>query len=146
VRTVDRRGYSRPVRRTLGILLLAALVAGGCGVRNSKPFTAQATAPCLKSNGFTAVTTNPGKVGFIAGFAENGGLRAESPTGNALTIAFTADADSVGSTERAFKLRAPKRLRAHISDIMRTSRNAVLVWTVTPSPDELDTAMRCLKN
>jgi hypothetical protein len=146
VRTVDRRGYSRPVRRTLVILVLAALVAGGCGVRNNKPFTAKASAPCLKSKGFTAVTTKPADVGFIAGFAENGGLRAESPTGNALTIAFTADADSVGSTERAFKLRAPKNLRPHISDIMRTSRNAVLVWTITPNPDELDTAMRCLKN
>lgn len=130
----------------LGILLLVTLVAGGCGVRNNKPFTAKATAPCLKSKGFKAVTTKPGEVGFIAGFAENGGLRAESPTGNGLTIAFTADPDSVGSTERAFKLRAPKSLRAHISDIMRTDRNAVLVWTVTPNPDELDTAMRCLKN
>jgi hypothetical protein len=130
----------------LGILLLAALVAGGCGVRNSNPFTAKATAPCLKSKGFTAVTTKPAEVGFIAGFAENGGLRAASPTGNGLTIAFTADADSVGSTERAFKLRAPKSLRPHISDIMRTSRNAVLVWTITPNPDELDIAMRCLKN
>lgn len=131
--------------RTLGILLLVALVAAGCGVRNSKPFTAKGSAGCLRSHGFTGVTTNPRKVGFIAGFAENGGIRASSPTGNAVTIAFTADENSVASTEDAFKLRAPKRLRPHMSDILRTDRNAVLVWTITPLPDELDTAMRCLK-
>jgi hypothetical protein len=133
------------VRRTLGLLLLVALLAGGCGVRNSKPFTAKASAGCLESKGFTGVTMNPRKVGFIAGFAENGGLRASSPSGNAVTIAFAADADSVASTENAFKLRAPKSLRPHMSDILRTNRNAVLVWTVTPKPDELDTAMRCLR-
>jgi hypothetical protein len=144
--SVDRRGYSRPVRRTVGLLVLAALLAGGCGVRNSKPFTARASAGCMKSRGFTGVTTNPRKVGFIAGFAENGGLRASAPSGNAVTIAFAADADSIGSTEEAFKLRAPKALRPHISDILRTNRNAVLVWTVTPSSDELDAAMRCLRS
>ncbi len=132
--------------RTLGILLLVALLAGGCGVRNSKPFTAKGSAACLRSRGFTGVTTRPRKVGFIAGFAENGGLRAASPSGNVVTIAFTADADSVASTEQAYKLRAPKSLLPHMSDILRTSGNAVLVWTVTPNPDELDAAVRCLKS
>jgi hypothetical protein len=133
------------VRPTLGILLLVAVVAAGCGVRNSKPFTAKNSAGCLKSNGFSGVTMNPGKVGFIASLAENGGLRADSPSGNVVTIAFTADADSAGSTEQAFKLKAPKYLRVHMSDILRINRNAVLVWTVTPKPEELDTAMRCLR-
>ena len=131
--------------RGLGILLLLALLAAGCGVRNSKPFTAKLTAPCLAKNGFTGVTTNPTEVGFIAGFADHGGLRATSPTGNVLTVAFTADSDSVGSTEDAFKAHAPKGLRPHISDIMGSNRNAVLVWTITPKGDEADTATRCLK-
>ena len=82
--------------RALGIVLVLALVAAGCGVRNSKPFTAQGTAGCLKANGFTGVTTDPGKVGFIAGFADNGGIQARSATGNVLTIAFTADPASTG--------------------------------------------------
>ena len=133
--------------RAFGIVLVLAvvLVAAGCGVRNSKPFTAQGTAGCLKANGFTGVTTNPGEVGFIAGFADNGGIRARSATGNVLTIAFTADADSTGATEDAFRAHAPKSLRPHISDIMQANRNAVLVWTVTPSSDELDAATGCLK-
>ena len=133
--------------RALGIVLVLAvvLVAAGCGVRNSKPFTAQGTAGCLKANGFTGVTTNPGKVGFIAGFADNGGIRARSATGNVVTIAFTADAGSTGQTEDAFRSHAPKSLRPHISDIMQANRNAVLVWTTTPASDELDAATRCLR-
>jgi len=133
------------VARWLGLALLVALVAAGCGVRNSKPFTAQASAPCFRSSGFTGVTTSPSKVGFIAGFADFGGIRATSATGNVLTIAFTAGPDSVPSTEAAFKAHAPKSLRPHISDIMSSNRNAVLVWTVTPNGDEADAATRCLK-
>jgi hypothetical protein len=133
------------VARALGILLAVVLVVAGCGVRNSKPFTAQGSVGCFKQHGFTDVTTDPAQVGFIAGFADNGGLKAASPTGNALTIAFTADENSTASTEQAFRLRAPKRLRPHMSDIMRTERNAVLVWTTSPTADEYDAARRCLK-
>jgi hypothetical protein len=133
------------VARTFGIALVVALLAAGCGVRTTKPFTAQGTVGCLKSHGFTGVTTDPGKVGFIAGFADNGGIKARSALGNALTIAFTASADSTASTQQAFRSHAPKRLRPHMSDIMETNRNAVLVWTTTPDPADLDAATRCLK-
>jgi hypothetical protein len=132
-------------RTTLGIALAVALLAAGCGVRTTKPFNATGTAPCLKTHGFTAVTTDPAKVGFIAAFADRGGISAVSPLGNHLTIAFAADADSTGPTEQTFRARAPKSLRPHMSDIMQTNRNAVLVWTTTPDPAELDTASRCLK-
>jgi hypothetical protein len=132
------------VARTFGIALAVALVAAGCGVRTTKPFTAKGTAGCLRSHGFTGVTTKPGQVGFIAGFADNGGIRARSALGNVLTIAFTADAGSTASTQQAFRLHAPKSLRPHISDIMQTNRNAVLVWTTTPDPGELAAATGCL--
>ncbi len=130
--------------RTIGIALAVAFLASGCGVRTSKPFTAKGTAGCLRSHGFTGVTTNSGKVGFIAGFADNGGIRATSAMDNVLTIAFTADPGSTSSTEQAFRSHAPKSLRPHMSDIMQTNRNAVLVWTTTPDPGELDAATRCL--
>jgi hypothetical protein len=132
------------VARILGIALAVALLAAGCGVRTSKPFTAQGTAACLRSHGFTGVTTNPGKVGFIAGFADNGGIRATSAMGNVLTIAFTADSNSTSSTEQAFRAHAPKSLRPHMSDIMETNRNAVLVWTTTADSGELAAATSCL--
>ena len=126
------------------VALLAVALLAGCGVRSSKPYTAKGTAPCLAKHGFTNVTTKPVEVGFIAGFAENGGLKARSATGNVLTIAFTADSDSTASTEAAFRAHAPKALRPHIGDIMLVNRNAVLVWTITPKGDEADAAARCL--
>jgi hypothetical protein len=134
------------VARTFGSALAVALaiLAAGCGVRTTAPYTASGTAGCLRSHGFTGVTTNPGKVGFIAGFADNGGVRARSAMGNVLTIAFTADSASTGPTEQSFRAHAPKSLRPHMSDIMETNRNAVMVWTTTPDPGELDAATRCL--
>ena len=128
------------------VVALAALVAilAGCGVRSSKPYTAAGTAPCLAKHGFTAVTTKAEAVGFIAGFAEHGGLKATSATGNVVTIAFTADSDSTSSTVAAFKEHAPKALRPRMSDITQVNRNAVLVWTITPKSDESDAAARCL--
>jgi hypothetical protein len=133
------------VARAFGIALLVAMVAAGCGVRTTKPFTAKGSVGCLRSRGFTGVTTNPDRVGFIAGFAANGGIKARSPMGNVLTIAFTADVGSTASTEAAFRSHAPKRLRPHIADIMQTSRNVVLVWTTTPDPGEFSAAAGCLQ-
>jgi hypothetical protein len=134
------------VARRLVPLALLAVVAAGCGVRNSKPFNPKPTAACLRTHGFTDVTTDPRQVGFVAAFADRGGLKATSPTKNVLTIAFAADANSVSDEEQAFRLHAPKRLRPHLSDIMSSNRNAVLVWTITPRSDELDTVSRCFRS
>ena len=134
-------------RRWPLILAAAALavVAAGCGARSNKPYTATGTAACMAKKGFTKVTTNPVKVGFIAGFAENGGLKATAPGGNVLTIAFAANATTgVDSTKEAFRAHAPAKLRPHIDDIMESQGNAVLVWTVTPKPAHLADAEGCL--
>jgi hypothetical protein len=122
-----------------------AVVVAGCGSSSSKPYTAAGTAPCLTDKGFTKVTTDPVKVGFIAGFADNGGLKATAANGNVLTIAFAADAtDGVASTKQAFRRFAPKKLRPRLNDIMESQGNAVLVWTVSPTSAQLDDAMGCL--
>jgi len=135
------------VRRLLLILAAASLavVAAGCGARSNKPFTAKGTAACMTKKGFTKVTTNPLKVDLIAGFAENGGLKGTSATGNVLTIAFTADdTGGVASTKQAFRNHAPAKLRPRMNDIMESERNAVLVWTVSPTPAQLADAISCL--
>jgi hypothetical protein len=131
------------------VLVLAAvpllIVAAGCGARDTKPYTAQGTASCMTKKGFAKVTTNPLKVGFIAGFAENGGLRATTSDGNLLTIAFTADdTTGVASTKEAFRTHAPATLRPRMNDIMESQRNAVLVWTTSPSVQQLADAEGCL--
>ena len=131
------------MRRAI-VLVPLALLAAACGARSNTPFTAQASVGCLKGKHFTGVTTDPGKVGFIAGFAANGGIRATAPGGNVVTIAFTEDADHTGQTQKAFRLHAPPSLRPHMSDVLRTSRNAVIVWTTAPSTDVEQTVEGCL--
>ena len=130
------------MRRLVPFLVVVALAAG-CGARSNTPFTANASVACLKKK-FTHVSTNPAKVGFIAGFAANGGIVATSPAGNVVTIAFTDSADTVAATENAFKLHAPRALRPHIGDVMRADRNAVIVWTTTPSGDDESAVEGCL--
>jgi hypothetical protein len=133
-------------RRSLVLIALAslAILAAGCGARNNKPYTAKGSAACFTKKGFVQVTVSPQKVGFIAGFADNGGLRATTADRNVLTIAFAADEASVASTKQAFRAHAPAKLRPHMNDIMESQRNAVLVWTVSPTPDQLATATSCL--
>jgi hypothetical protein len=124
--------------------LALVLAAPGCGGGASKPYTATATAPCLRTKGFTKVTTNPDDVGFVAGFADNGGLRATSRSGNVLTIAFAGDASGVSGTETAFRQHASGVYKRHLQDVMSSQGNAVLVWTVTPSQEQLAAAVGCL--
>lgn len=132
-----------PVRLLAALALVAALAAG-CGSSTAKPYTAAGTAPCLKTQGFTDVTTDPGKVGFIAGFADNGGVRATAPDGNTVVIAFAASADAAGATEDAFRKQAPAKLRPHMRDIMEARGNAVLVWTTSASQQTDGLAVGCL--
>ena len=140
-----RRGYSRRVRALPLVLLAAlALVAAGCAARSSKPYTATGTAKCLTSKGFTGVTTNPVKVGFIAGFADNGGILATAPGGNVVTIAFAGDTPGAAQTEEAFRAHATPFYRRHMSDIMESQRNAVLVWQTSPTQPQIDDALACL--
>ena len=134
--------------RRLVLLVAVAAVVAGCGVRNSTPFSPKPSAACLRSHGFTSVTTDPSQVGFVAAFADDGGLRATSPEHNILTVAFAADAQSssTSSLQASFRSHAPPSLRPHMSDIMSVNRNAVLVWTTSPSSADSDTVNRCLRS
>jgi len=134
-------------RRLIVLVAVAALVAG-CGVRNSTPFSPTASAACLRTHGFTSVTTAATQIGFVAAFADDGGLRATSPDRNVLTVAFAADAQpsSTSSLEDSFRSHAPKSLRPHMGDIMSVNRNAVIVWTISPSSSDSDTVNRCLRS
>jgi hypothetical protein len=133
------------VRPLVPVLGVVALLAAGCGARTSAPFTAKSTAACLRQQGFTGVSTATRKVGFIAGFAANGGLTGVSSHGNRVTVAFTASSDEVASTERAFRRSAPPILKAHFSDVLRSNRNAVIVWTTSPSDADASALSGCLK-
>jgi hypothetical protein len=123
---------------------LLALLAAGCGAQSSKPFTAAGTAGCLKKQGFTGVTQARAKIGFIAAFAEHGGVIGTASDGNRLTIAFAADEEGAKSTEAAFRNQASPFYKKRINDVMRADRNAVIVWTTAPTQQQIDTVESCL--
>ena len=129
----------------LGLItsITAGLFLAGCSAGDPWTFKAGPTATWLKGYGYS-VTTDDAKVGVLAANAPNGGLLAKEP-GNALTIAFAQDSDDAIKTAAAVKKFAPKKLQPHINDVMRTEKNAVLLWTVTPPQDELNKVFACLK-
>jgi hypothetical protein len=131
-------------RPAAACFVLLALVAAGCSAQSTKPFTAAGTVACLKKQGFTGVTQAPAKIGFIAAFAEHGGLIGTASDGNRLTIAFAADEEGAKSTQAAFKTQASPFYKKRINDIMQADRNAVLVWTTAPSQEQIDTVESCL--
>jgi hypothetical protein len=121
------------------LALLAA--AAGCG--GSSVYKAGPTAKCLRDLGYQ-VTTDPAELGVVEKNADNGGLLAFEP-GNAVRIAFAASADDAPGIEHGFRLFVKKKVRRHITDVMRTQKNAVLLWTITPPLDEQNNVFRCLK-
>jgi hypothetical protein len=125
------------------ILILAGLLLVGCSSGEPSTFKAGPTATCLEGKGYR-VTTDDSKVGVLAANAPNGGLLAKEP-GNALTIAFAQDSDDAIKTAAAVTKFAPKKLQPHITDVMRTQKNAVLLWTITPPEDEQNKVFACLK-
>ena len=134
----------RPRLLVLSGLVPLALLATGCGARSSAPYTATGSAKCLTDKGYTGVTTDASKVGFIAGFADNGGIRATAPNRNVVTIAFAADPADAASTAKAFTAHATPFYRRHMHDIMQIQRNAVMVWTTAPTQSQIDTVTACL--
>lgn len=152
---------SRALAALLALAVLA-VVAAGCGSSGSTGgsnssgggnnnnnggaavYTAKGTVACLRTRGFKGVTTARDKVGLIAAFAGNGGLKATAKSGNVLTIAFAQDSTGVHGTEKAFTRFAKGVYKRHIRDVMRSQGNAVLVWTETPKNAELSDALGCL--
>jgi hypothetical protein len=129
------------MRPVLALVALALLLTG-CETEPSV-YKAEGTAKCLRGEGYR-VTTDPAELGVVEANTKNGGLLASKP-GNAVRIAFGESSDDALGIERAFRRFAPKKLRPHITDVMRTQKNAVLLWTVTPPLEEMNTVFGCLK-
>jgi hypothetical protein len=131
------------VRRLLLLVPAAALVAA-CGSSGSKPYVPSTTAKCLKQHQYTVKTNDP-HLSLVFQTAANGGLVATPPGGgNVLEIGFGTDAADAAKLQSGIRRVAPKKLRPHLGDIMTTKRNAVLLWTVSPTPAQQQTVLGCL--
>ena len=131
------------MRRSLSALLLLAAFVAGC---NSEPsaYKPGPTGTCLRDKLHYLVITDPARLGVVEGHAARGGLLVHHP-GNAIRVAFGLNADDVPGIESGFRRFAPPKLRRHIEDVMRTNKNVVFLWTVTPPQKEIDAVYGCLK-
>jgi hypothetical protein len=130
------------MRLLFPLALVLALLAAGC---NGEPsaYKAEPSAKCLRKLGYRVVTERS-RLGVVEATAENGGLIAYHP-GNAVRIAFGANEDDALGLQNGYRRFVKKKVRPHIEDIMRTQKNAVLLWTVTPPQPEMDQVFGCLK-
>jgi hypothetical protein len=132
------------MRRLLPLVALV-LVASACGQQGAKPFLAAPTATCLREQGFRA-STNDADVSLVFATAANGGLRAvPKGGGNTLEIGFASDGADAVNLQKAIRRVADPKLRPHLPDVMSSKRNAVLLWTVSPTPEQQQTVLGCLR-
>jgi hypothetical protein len=131
------------MRRSLWVLLAVAVIAGGCNSEPSK-YKPGPTGKCLREKLHYLVVSDPAQLGVVEGHAALGGLLVRHP-GNAIRIAFGESSDDVPGIENGFRTFATKKLKPHIDDVMRTNKNVVFLWTVTPPQDEIDAVFGCLK-
>lgn len=131
------------MRRSLWALVPLAVLAAGC-TGEPAVYKAEPTANCLRSKLHYEVTTDPAQLGVVERNAANGGLIARHP-GNAFRAAFAESSDAAAGLEHGFRVFAPEKLQPHITDVMRTNKNAVFLWTVTPPQEEINAVYDCLK-
>jgi hypothetical protein len=126
----------------VGVLLVVAVLTAGCAQEPSA-YKPGPTAKCLRGDGYR-VTTDPAELGIVERNAADGGLIAFHP-GNAIRMAFAANKDDAPGLEHAYEVFSSKKVQPHITDVIRTQKNAVLLWTVTPSPEDEHAVFACLK-
>jgi hypothetical protein len=128
-------------RRAAPLLLVA--LAAACGNPVHSHYGVKDTAPCLKKLGYT-VNTKAAQLGPVEDSATEGALLAKEP-GNAVRITFSADHAQAVNIMAAYHRVTPRKTRKHLGDVLSSQKNATLLWTITPPPDELQRVLGCLK-
>jgi hypothetical protein len=123
--------------------LLLAAFAAGCGNPVHTHYGVKGTAACLKKLGYT-VNTNAAQLGVVEDSATEGALLAKEP-GNAVRITFSADHAQAVNIMAAYHKFVPRRVRKHLGDVLSSQKNATLLWTITPPPEEMQRVLGCLK-
>jgi hypothetical protein len=133
------------MNRRIALVLMVGVGVGalstGCNPAREPYGDVRGTAKCLREAGYS-VTTNAND--FVASTASRGALRA-SRNFNLLIIAFGEDASEAASLRRAYQRFMEKRRARHLKDISEIEKNAFLLWTTTPTDEQLRGVLACLK-
>jgi hypothetical protein len=126
------------VRRAL-VLLALGVVAAGCGQSNpaTKIYNRAKTQACLAAKQVRV----GGTLDFVASTATGGAFKAHPP-GNVVTVVFgqtLSDATNINQAYVHFHAQ-----NVGIADVLRQQGNAVMLWHVHPSDDDLSLIQGCL--
>ena len=125
------------------LLAVLAIALTGCGSKSSEAnYTRDATAECL-SAGYE-VHVDHAHTDTIASAASGGALEIDLRDDLRLIIAFGLTVDNAKSTEAAYRTFA-KVIGAPADKVLDRRGNAVLWWSDTPTGDETEIALNCLK-
>lgn len=128
------------MRRSASLLPLALAIgalAAGCG--SSGSYSLEKTRGCLEQQPGVNVRA---KVDFVASTALGGALNAAFPK-NQVTISFGLDRDEAQRLVLAYRRFRGKNIG--LADVLRPERNAVMLWALHPTEDDLKTVRDCLK-
>jgi hypothetical protein len=129
-------------RRTslLGLAFFVAVLTAACGGDERGLYALQPTRSCLEDADLRLTQRN---VDFVASTALGGALRVRF-RGNLLSLTFGNSEEEAERIERAYRRFAPRRFP--IQDVLRREGNVVMLWGVSPTIDDLDTVLRCLRS
>jgi hypothetical protein len=124
--------------KTLGCLLVVAVLAASCGGSSTNLYSRGKTQACLASNGVRL----GGGLDFVATTSTGGAFRAHLAD-NDVTVVFgatAADADNINQAYHRFHSQ-----NVGIDDVLRQQGNAVMLWHQHPSDADLNRVVACLE-
>ncbi len=126
-----------PRRLLLPLVLLGALVAAGCG--SPSTYHLDKTRACLTGRPGVVVGD---KVDFIASNALGGAMQVKL-LGNEVTLSFADDRHEAERIVRAYQRFRGKNIG--LADVLRPTKNVVVLWAAHPSETAEQTIRDCLK-
>ena len=120
---------------------LVVFACAACGGPTTHIYTKAATSACLKKAG---IPVGPAPASdFVANSATGGALSAK-PKGNRVTVSFGETVDDANNIDDAYRRFRAKNVG--IDDVLRTQQNAVMLWHVHPTDENIAVITGCLKS
>ncbi len=127
--------------KRFAVIAALALTAAACGGGGTSTYTKQASTACFVKKGLkTSPITN--STDFVANSATGGAFRVHLKD-NFVTVSFgltPKDADNIDEAYERFHA-----AKVGLPDVLRTQGNAVMLWHVHPTDDDISTVTGCLK-
>lgn len=121
--------------------LSVVLVVAGCGGRTTSSYRAPTTQACLVKRHLVV----GGRLDFVASSSPAGAFVVHLSDKNFVTVTFgTTNADAV-RLQLAYSQFAFPNVKQMLPTVLRRYNNAILLWHVNPSPQDLSAVVNCLK-